>query len=278
MKTSTFFSLIFLTISIGLNAQLKVLSHGRVECKNQFVMFSSPSNISDGADVIYQNPNIPKGYDVFWIYNTQTQPNNPGLLTCQSADGAYFSVRANGYVGIFNNDPSCALEIGTAGTNHQLKVNGNIVLTSDERVKKNVKNIDQSLNKLLLLNPVSYNFIGTKSAVADTVDVTKNNFDIKNKPKFKPQDEKNNTGRSYYGFLAQDVEKCFPDLVYKDSAGVLGVDYIGIIPILVSGLNEQNTTIKAQAQKISDLESRLTKLENTLNSAIKKGNIANSAQ
>jgi len=125
MKTTkNIFAILLVFTSFCTNAQLKVLTNGRVNLSNQTVIYSSTNNVSDGMDIVYSNPSIPNGYDMIWGYINQLQPNNPGLLTLQSADGAYFSVRANGRVGIYNNNPSCALEIGTVGTNYEMKVNG----------------------------------------------------------------------------------------------------------------------------------------------------------
>jgi hypothetical protein len=269
MKTTNFiFVGLFLFTSIYVNAQLKVLSSGRVVCNNQTAIYSNLSNVTDGMDIVYSNPSIPNSYDVIWAYSNQNQPNNPGLLSLQSVDGAYFTVRSNGRVGIYNNNPSCALEIGTTGTNYEIKVNGSIVLTSDERVKKNIRDIAESSTKLRLLKAVSYNFKGISEN--ETEDELLNNSGIENKPVFKPRNNKDSYGRNYYGFLAQDVQKLFPDLVYKDSAGILGIDYIGIIPLLVNALNEQEITINTQTEKIADLELRLSKLENSNGSASQK--------
>jgi len=271
MKTTKIiFAFILIFSSVCVNAQLKVLTNGRVNCNNQTVIYSSTGNISDGMDIVYSNPSIPNGYDMIWGYSSQSQPNNPGLLTLMSVEGACFSVRANGRVGIFNNNPSCALEVGTVGTNYEMKVNGAIVLTSDEKVKENIKNIDKSLDKLKLLKSVSYNFKGVTKNEVNNQNSSLNNKGFDDKPVFKPQNNKDSYGRNYYGFLAQDIQKLFPDLVYKDSAGMLGVDYIGMIPLLVNALNEQEITITTQNEKITDLETRLSKLENSINSSSKK--------
>ncbi len=266
MKTTIVFFFIFSTVYV--NAQLQVLTNGRVACNNQTAIYSSTSNVADGMDIVYSNPSIPTGYDMIWGKFTTLQPNNPGLLTLQSMNGANFTVRANGNVGIFNNNPGSALEIGTLGTNYEIKINGSIVFTSDERVKKNINSIEKSIEKLKKLKSVSYNFRGVEDD--NTKDITTNIIGGVEKSIFKPQNNKKNYGRTYYGFLAQDVQKLFPDLVYKDSAGILGVDYIGMIPLLVNALNEQEITIATQNEKIIDLETRLSKLENSNNTSSQK--------
>lgn len=268
MKTTKIFYIIIISISFFLsyaNAQLQVSADGLVKSLNQTAIFSNTNRIGDVVDILGDNPSLPNGADLIWGKFRSLQPNNPGLLTLQSMEGANFTVRANGNVGIFNSNPSCALEIGTLGTNYEIKVNGSIVLTSDERVKKNINSIENSIEKLKKLKSVSYNFTGVEED--NTKDITTNIIGGVEKSIFKPQNNKKNYGRTYYGFLAQDVQKLFPDLVYKDSAGILGVDYIGMIPLLVNALNEQEITIATQNEKIVDLESRLSKLENNSNNS-----------
>jgi len=52
------------------------------------------------------------------------------------------------------------------------------------------------------------------------------------------------------GFLAQEVEKVIPELVKTDNEGMKSVDYIGVIPVLVEAL-------KNQQQQIDDLKKKL---------------------
>jgi hypothetical protein len=59
-----------------------------------------------------------------------------------------------------------------------------VVIASDKRIKTNIKYINNSLDKLLQLNPVSYNYI----------DVIKNN-------------------KENIGFIAQDVKEIFPEAI-----------------------------------------------------------------
>ncbi|MFZ4583019.1 MAG: tail fiber domain-containing protein, partial [Paludibacter sp.] len=270
MKTRILSFTVAILFTLTSYAQLKVLSSGRVETHNQTVVYSNPTNPTDGVDIVGENPNLSNGLDLIWGYFSSLQPNNPGLLTLGSWNGAYFTVRANGNVGIFNNNPGEALEVGTTGTNYQVKINGNLVLTSDERAKENIKDLDSDLQKIKQLRSVSYNL---KSIVDKP---NQNNF-VKNeggvvKPVFEPKSDKKHTGRKYYGFLAQDLETIFPDLVYKDSAGYLSVDYIGMIPVIVKALNEQSKLIDTQNEKINELETRLTKVDGEQQVGLKKVN------
>ena len=250
---------LFIILSFGLiifqsNAQLKVLTNGSVQAYNQMGIHSNTSNITDGLDVVNDNTSLSNGLDLIWGYYYISQPNNPGLLTMQSADGAYFSVRANGRVGIFNNNPSCALEVGTTGTSYQIKVNGQVVLTSDERVKKNIKDLSNSWDKLKYIRTVSYNsndLSNGNTIKQDSLYTSKDGKLIK--PKFIPK--KNVDNRTHFGVLAQDIQKTFPELVYADSTGYLGVDYMGLIPIIIDAMKSQQSQIDAQAKQIDYLMS-----------------------
>lgn len=45
------------------------------------------------------------------------------------------------------------------------------------------------------------------------------------------------------GFIAQKVQTEFPELVSEDEEGYLSIDYIGIIPVLVEAMKEQQKQI-----------------------------------
>jgi hypothetical protein len=93
-------------------------------------------------------------------------------------------------------------------------VNGSIYNTSDAILKENIIELsEEKINNLLKLNPVKYNF---KS------DLNKN---------------------VRYGFLAQDVEKLYPELVKKCDSGYKTVNYIEFIPILISQIQSMQNEI-----------------------------------
>jgi hypothetical protein len=247
----------------ALFAQLNVFSTGVVKATNQVKITSNSSNPTDGFDVTGYNPNLVNSIDLIWGYYGVSQTNNAGLITMMSTDGACFTVRANGRVGIFNHEPSEALEIGTTGTDYNIKLNGTLIQSSDERLKENIKNITNSLAQLKQLRSVSYNFKqqttvqkSKKSVFSDSVDLIK--------PIFTPKS--NTINRTHYGFLAQEVQTLFPDLVYKDSAGMLGVDYIGMIPLLVTALQNQQTQIDNLTTLVGKLSSSSQKVSSSSSS------------
>ncbi len=114
---------------------------------------------------------------------------------------------------------------------------------SDKRYKENIKTIDSALDKINALDGVSYKF---KQKTINSIDFSKL--------------KKSNQ----LGFIAQDLEKVFPELVQKDEAGYYAVNYNGLIPVLVEGMKEQQEIITEQAQEMDDMKARIERLESLL--------------
>ena len=71
-----------------------------------------------------------------------------------------------------------------------------------------------------------------------------------------------NGARPQYGLLAEDVAKVLPDLVGKDAAKrPSSVDYVGLVPILVKALQQQQAEIAALQKRVADIsrQARLTR-------------------
>ena len=100
---------------------------------------------------------------------------------------------------------------------NDLTVSGTIYNTSDSTVKENIEKLTrEEMDLLLKLKPVKYNFL------------------------------KDDAKKQHYGFIAQDVEKIFPNLVSQHN-DVKNVNYMELIPLLVD--------------KVGDLQKQLTFLE-----------------
>jgi len=105
--------------------------------------------------------------------------------------------------------------------NNDLYVTGSIYNTSDISVKENVIPLtEDTVNNILHLNPVNYNF---------KLDVNK---------------------KKHNGFIAQDVEKYYPELINNKIAGVKSLSYIELIPILVSKIQIMQKELDELKQKI----------------------------
>ena len=126
--------------------------------------------------------------------------------------------------------------IGTTSPSYTLQVNGTAWVTSgswsgsDQRWKKNIQPITNSLDKVLQLSGVSYNW--------RTDEFPANNFDSK----------------THLGFIAQDVEKIVPDLVTTGADGFKGIDYSGFSSLLVNAVKEQQTQVTSLAANLDSLK------------------------
>lgn len=106
----------------------------------------------------------------------------------------------------------------------------NFITTSDVRLKKNIKTLENSLTIIQQLNPVSYE---KKQSLVSNVYTIKEN-----------------------GFIAQDLQKILPALVNEseDMDKLLSVNYTAIIPILTKGIQEQQVIIEEQKKRLDALE------------------------
>lgn len=79
-----------------------------------------------------------------------------------------------------------------------------------------------------------------------------------------PEKEREKFNHEHYGFKAQDIEKIYPELTYKDdSTGKYSIDYTGFIPILVEMVQELQSTVDAQSLKIKELEKEINSNSST---------------
>ncbi|WP_187388359.1 tail fiber domain-containing protein [Seonamhaeicola marinus] len=135
---------------------------------------------------------------------------------------------------------------------YKLDVNGTIRCTnlttfSDEKYKKNVKNVDNALESILNLNAKKYFW----------------NDDLVNK------EDIGFSKNEQYGLIAQEVEKVMPALTYKDENGDYSINYTGLIPVLIEALKEQqNQIVELQNQLNENFIKENTDLINLNNTKI----------
>lgn len=114
---------------------------------------------------------------------------------------------------------------------HRLSINsaGNVqwMAVSDRRVKENISDTKGILPRVLKLNLKNYNYIGLNELTT--------------------------------GFIAQEVQEVFPDLVSEINDGLLGVNYAGFSPLAIQAIKEQQEIINSLEERISQIEERLGK-------------------
>jgi hypothetical protein len=177
-----------------------------------------------------------------------TSYTNVNLTLCTSSN---FTPRmtikySNGYVGINNSNPSYLLDV-----NGIIRAS-NVSVSSDIRLKTDIKDIpSDAISKLSNLNAKSYkplllptkdhnNLVKSDTIVANTV------IDSLQQ-------------KTTFGFIAQDIYKYFPELVNEDKDGYLSVNYIGLIPILVEAMKEQQVKIEQLEKKVAAMSKQKTK-------------------
>ena len=164
-----------------------------------------------------------------------TKNNSP--LVLNTNDTERMRIDANGNVGIGTDDCD----------GYKLKVNGEIhatygtanwwYSTSDRRWKKDIKTLDNSLDKIATLRGVSYLW---------RVD------DFPNK---------NFSDGTQLGVIAQEIEAVFPELVHTDKKGYKSVQYSNIVAPLIEAIKTLKHQNEAQQDQITSLIERVKALE-----------------
>jgi len=113
---------------------------------------------------------------------------------------------------------------------------GAYVDSSDERLKSDVEELGVDLDRQArfeALRPVSYNF-----RTAD--------FSERNLPE----------GRQF-GFLAQEVEQIYPEVVTTDADGFKYVSYTKVVPLLVQEAHDLRATVGAQQEQMREMQEQI---------------------
>jgi hypothetical protein len=121
---------------------------------------------------------------------------------------------------------------------------------SDERWKKNIEPLTSSLDKVIHLRGVSYDW------------------------KADEYPDRGFTKDRQIGLIAQEVEKVIPELVQTDSKGYKAISYEKLVPVLLEAIKEQQKEIselKKQQAMISSLSEKVAQLESELKL---RGNLA----
>ena len=107
-------------------------------------------------------------------------------------------------------------------------------LSSDSRLKENIKPIENSLEKINKLNGVTFDWIKLTKEEQDTKFQYKEGSDI--------------------GVIAQEVEEVLPELVTTRKSGYKAVDYQKLTAVLIEAMKEQQV-------QIDELKSTVNKLQ-----------------
>jgi hypothetical protein len=126
-----------------------------------------------------------------------------------------------------------------------LQIDGSLTVVtvatpSDIRYKKGINPLESSLEKVLLLQGVTYEW--------DRDKVTGAGF----------------TEGKQIGLIAQEVEKVLPELVHTDGKGYKTLSYDKLGPLLIEAVKEQQKEIATQKKEIAEKSFRIERLEKLL--------------
>jgi hypothetical protein len=193
---------------------------------------ATATDVQHGVKFLYDNPS-----DKFYIITRNDAMTNYSITIG----------RSNGNVNIGS----------SAVSTFKLNVYGDVAsygvkLTSDIRLKRDIQPINNVMSDIMKIQPISFKFIDKQYA-------EKASF-LENELATQVRDTEDSNNKSFYnqtryGFSAQEIKTIFPDLVTEDLDGTLSIDYIGIIPLLVNAIKEQQVTIEDLKTQIKDIKS-----------------------
>jgi len=183
----------------------------------------------------YFNKEIIVNSGYFSSYNNQPLYLRPNRTT-------KVTILTNGNMGI-GMTPDAAIKLDVNGYVRAY----NIEFESDIRFKKDIADLEpDALVKLINLKAKTYKSVfrpDTYDAIVDT------NDSLVVEPEISVESE-----RTMIGFVAQDVKDIFPELVNEDEDGYLSLNYVGLIPIMVEAIKEQQELIKELSDKVAELQ------------------------
>ncbi|MDR3142443.1 MAG: tail fiber domain-containing protein [Tannerellaceae bacterium] len=296
MKRSHLLLCLFVLYGLGVQAQLRVLPNGRVQAGSlkdnnedlgnatSMQIFGkngemrTESKLSFGDFGHYDN----QGWNVFV---GEYKGGDTDQLWLHGKLGIYLTTsgRANSEIAYYN-----PLKGSSFVFNTNLWVNG-VTITSDARLKENVRPLSNPLDLLSRVSGVSYNYSFAEiqknrkpdeSGLSASVNETQVSADAGSSAKDAEYQkiqaeidsrEAQDAARTRIGFLAQDVQKVLPELVQTDDKGVMSIDYIGFIPLIVESIKQMQATIEEQRKQIEALLSMAGGTEADLRSAVSTG-------
>jgi hypothetical protein len=103
-----------------------------------------------------------------------------------------------------------------------------VTQNSDARLKQRISNLKSGLAEVMQLRPVTWTW--------------------KKKPEHGVQ----------LGLIAQEVESVLPELVTeKDAEQTKGLNYIGLLPVMIKATQEQQAQIEDQQKRINEQQEQL---------------------
>jgi hypothetical protein len=137
---------------------------------------------------------------------------------------------------------------GTTEVNGTFYVKG-VQVTSDMSAKKDVKLLEKnSLEKIKKVNAIKFKYKSAielnqiEKATVDTLSIVALN------------EIEKMAAKEHIGLSAQEIQTIYPELISENPSGLLTIDYIGLIPILLEAIKEQQVTIETLVKEVDKLK------------------------
>ena len=159
-------------------------------------------------------------YNIAETIDLKDDSHSPENAAFTIGNGTGYNDRSDAFKVLFN---------GNTMISNDLTVNGEIITSSDARLKTNIVSLGSTLSKLLLIDGKSYTMI--------------------------------KDGKQKIGVLAQEIMEVFPELVSEDENEMLAVNYQGLVPVLINALKEQESKYLEQEERLERLERLVAQLD-----------------
>ena len=196
---------------------------------NSSIITSGGTSVATGAYSILSGSTRTnqKGNIAFWVNTAEAYVGgNDHMISFGHYNGAStwskkLIISKDGYVGVLNSTPSVEFDVTGAGLFSSTVTATNFILSSDRRLKGNIKKI-KNLNWV------------------DNV-------------KFKSFSMKNDKTHSLrYGIIAQDIKKINPEMVTTNKDGMMAVKYIDVLIAKVARQDEIINNLIKRIEKLED--------------------------
>tara|TARA_B100000131_G_C18104091_1_gene607102 strand:+ start:795 stop:2165 length:1371 start_codon:yes stop_codon:yes gene_type:complete len=175
------------------------------------------------------------GYSFFGQSDSAIMLNKAAIRAGHSAS-EYLEIDHSGSNGIINcTHDTLSFRMGGSekanlNTSGDFQVKGDLhtAWTSDERLKANITNIDNALDKINKINGVNFDWNHPTSEL--------------------------HTGKDI-GVIAQEIEAIAPEAVVTRENGYKAVKYEKLVPVLIEAVKELSNTVVKLEEKIEDLSS-----------------------
>ncbi len=195
-----------------------VLSMSALDDQPTGLYMCYPNSSPDGV-LQFNSAGVPHG----WQFQTNTNP-------------IALNIDAAGNVGVGDTTPEEKLKVQGNILASGTVCASNIVCPSDERLKTNIRTIEDALTLVEQLRGVKFDW---REDVASNSEI----------PRVRQ-----------IGLIAQEVMQIAPEAVVQGADGYYAVDYSRLVPLLIQGMKEQQQQIYEASRQIAELKALVEQL------------------